>query len=869
MGDEDTSSQSGGFTRGQLRAIVDQGAGMPSAAIAVEPIAQDFSSAVEPGVLTQARIDQLLEQHNCHRERYGLEPLKWDEDLARSAQAYADKGVVAYVDRGIFAHSDASERKGIGENLAVGTPASIDAKGWIEEERLYPCGDPIPGSLTPEFQKYGHWTQMLWSDTDSVGCGVSARPNASGAMIEFLACHYSPAGNIGGSTPVTADNCRTAARGEARVCPYQAGYVPPPPSAKVTGSEENVEEDRRLKEQKEAERKKAEEEKRKQAELDKKAAEAAKKAAAVEQAAATALLISKKKEQIADAVACRVRSCPPDNSIPREGESGLTQCEIDNIMCVHNKARAEVGVPPIVWDETLARAAAEYASKCTYPLAHWSTTDVPRPCFEYDAAALNDDPNLKLVETRRIAGKEQTDGKQCMVMGENLYIGSGCPPAASAVEFWYDEIECTVCGAPAGRDDCVPGKAVAINSCGHKPCSMCGHYTQMVWSSSRKIGCAKRKCGDKDYVVCEYFPGGNIKGHLPFACTVCDTDVGKKFKKVVECDLTLPVGEGVKLPAAKAPPSSTSKVADKPLDDLFPETRGPVAGAKKEQAAPEEPSSAVVKVPSAGEPVVGDGIPASVVDKETLRRAEERVARTQSQLDTARNSLAASQQTLDNARADLATVKGSIEQSEAALIKLRTDVATAVAQRTKAIADERDAVARDLSGDELFRFQAARQSAETIADRLQEQVKTLEEQLIDSSLTTKQIADLEALTAKFEADVDAARQEVQNAEAEYARAQQQLDNVRTGKPTDDAIEEALTVEQQKQRDAGLSPWLIALIVVGSVVLFVLVLLATFFFARRKDNSAASITRKTSTASSQGRTDTTAQATTMPTDAYNY
>jgi len=336
---------------------------------------------------------------------------------------------------------------------------------------------------------------------------------------------------------------------------------------------------------------------------------------------------------------------------------------------------------------------------------------------------------------------------------------------------------------------------------------------------------------------------------------VCDSDVGKKFKKVVECDQTLPVGEGVKLPPRA------------PLKDLFPETRGPVVSKAKEDTPPsapavppEEPSSAVVDVPSAAAPVTVS----ANVDAETLQRAEKRVARAESQLETARNSLAASQQTLDSARSDLAKVKGSIQDSESGLAKLRTEVDIAVAQRTKAIADERDAVARNLTGDELFRLQAARQSAETIADRLQEQVKTLEKQLEDSSFITKQIADLEALTAQFEADVDAARQEVQNAEAEYARAQEQLDNLLSGKATGDATD-AFSQEQQDGAK-GLSTWTIALIVVGSVLLFVLVLLATFFLARRKNDSVAG--RKTSPLRPQGSASTAGPAT-MPKDNFNY
>ncbi len=43
-----------------------------------------------------------------------------------------------------------------------------------------------------------------------------------------------------------------------------------------------------------------------------------------------------------------------------------------------------------------------------------------------------------------------------------------------------------------------------------------GHFTQIVWKSTKKVGCAR--CGGKGskwyetYVVCDYSPSGNIVG---------------------------------------------------------------------------------------------------------------------------------------------------------------------------------------------------------------------------------------------------------------------------------------------------------------------------------------------------------------------
>ena len=46
---------------------------------------------------------------------------------------------------------------------------------------------------------------------------------------------------------------------------------------------------------------------------------------------------------------------------------------------------------------------------------------------------------------------------------------------------------------------------------------MCGHYTQVIWKSTKEVGCAAYQCGDKSQVwVCQYHPAGNIIGLKPF-----------------------------------------------------------------------------------------------------------------------------------------------------------------------------------------------------------------------------------------------------------------------------------------------------------------------------------------------------------------
>lgn len=48
------------------------------------------------------------------------------------------------------------------------------------------------------------------------------------------------------------------------------------------------------------------------------------------------------------------------------------------------------------------------------------------------------------------------------------------------------------------------------------------HFTQVVWKSTQRVGCAVTTCGGifgpnskAQYHVCEYFPAGNVIGHFP------------------------------------------------------------------------------------------------------------------------------------------------------------------------------------------------------------------------------------------------------------------------------------------------------------------------------------------------------------------
>ncbi|KAK8991539.1 hypothetical protein V6N11_062547 [Hibiscus sabdariffa] len=130
----------------------------------------------------------------------------------------------------------------------------------------------------------------------------------------------------------------------------------------------------------------------------------------------------------------------------------------ENILEAHNEFRAEVGVPPLVWNETLTEYAQDYA---------------------HDRS---EDCNM-----------EHSMGSY----GENLVVSSEDPSIVDAVKFWSTE-----------KTDYDPVSGTCIGG-GHD----CGHYTQVVARKTTSVGCAEVKCKSESYfIICSYYPFGNIEG---------------------------------------------------------------------------------------------------------------------------------------------------------------------------------------------------------------------------------------------------------------------------------------------------------------------------------------------------------------------
>lgn len=135
------------------------------------------------------------------------------------------------------------------------------------------------------------------------------------------------------------------------------------------------------------------------------------------------------------------------------------------ILYQHNFERRAAGVAPLAWDAGLAAGAAAYARQ------------------------------LAVARTLRHSNRATRPGQ-----GENLWMGtSGYFSPRLMVMSWSSE---------KGRFR--PGIFPNVSTTGNW--ADVGHYSQMIWPSTTRLGCAAAVAGRNEALVCRYSPAGNITG---------------------------------------------------------------------------------------------------------------------------------------------------------------------------------------------------------------------------------------------------------------------------------------------------------------------------------------------------------------------
>ncbi|XP_048203803.1 peptidase inhibitor 16 [Perognathus longimembris pacificus] len=141
----------------------------------------------------------MVELHNLYRAQVAppasnMRLMRWDEELAAFAKAYAQKC--------IWGHN--KERGRRGENLFAITDEGLDVplavEEWHQERQHY----NLSAAACEPGQVCGHYTQVVWSKTERIGCGSHFCETLQGVEetnIHLLVCNYVPPGNVKGQRP--------------------------------------------------------------------------------------------------------------------------------------------------------------------------------------------------------------------------------------------------------------------------------------------------------------------------------------------------------------------------------------------------------------------------------------------------------------------------------------------------------------------------------------------------------------------------------------------------------------------------------------------------------------------------------------------
>ena len=144
----------------------------------------------------------------------------------------------------------------------------------------------------------------------------------------------------------------------------------------------------------------------------------------------------------------------------------FSQEEISEFLDSHNKYRMELGLPKLEWSTKLSKNASKWGEK------------------------------IKRNQCDKINGTRHSND----IYGENIAWNSGFEQTPEGVvDLWASE------------------KIYFIYNKFPDCCSsICGHYTQIIWKDTKRVGCALVQCGNEQVWICQYDPPGNYIGEKPY-----------------------------------------------------------------------------------------------------------------------------------------------------------------------------------------------------------------------------------------------------------------------------------------------------------------------------------------------------------------
>ncbi|CAI5942465.1 unnamed protein product [Closterium sp. NIES-65] len=135
-----------------------------------------------------------LNAHNNARVTLAIAPLKWNASLAQSALSWANALAIKSACKVIGL--DESRRGTVGQNLyagCCGVKTADAVQAWVKQRKDYQRGK-FPDLCQ---KQCGQYTQVVWRNTKSVGCG---RVDCSNGWMVSV-CNYYPPGNYIGQYP--------------------------------------------------------------------------------------------------------------------------------------------------------------------------------------------------------------------------------------------------------------------------------------------------------------------------------------------------------------------------------------------------------------------------------------------------------------------------------------------------------------------------------------------------------------------------------------------------------------------------------------------------------------------------------------------
>ena len=152
-----------------------------------------------------------------------------------------------------------------------------------------------------------------------------------------------------------------------------------------------------------------------------------------------------------------------------QGSLGRLTALDERLLAAHNRERAAAGLPALGWDPELAAGAAEWGEALA------------------EAGAFEHSPDQ--------SGEPE---------GENLWLGTqGHYTPEDMVGMWIAE-----------KVHYRPGIFPHVSRTGNL--DDVGHYTQLMWRDTGRVGCALAAGEEDEVLVCRYSAAGNVEGERVF-----------------------------------------------------------------------------------------------------------------------------------------------------------------------------------------------------------------------------------------------------------------------------------------------------------------------------------------------------------------